>query len=470
MVVVKILALLALCFFFPLRAWAATYYVDCSTGNNSNDGSSGTPWLTLRHAADTISSGDTVVIKDGTCTSTEASNDAHWGPSGSSGAYTTWKCENHQGCTINGPIRSVTQTNPSYYSFEDLIVTNSGFWWQANVGTLQHFRVIGCDISGGTRINEEDTDRANWSGIFIQDATNAYIGYNHIHDISSDTTPCLGGTAHCGAGIKAYRPTDSVYEHNLIEDNAIEAISDKETAVRSIVRYNILKNNGFTAYYANNQGTSTDGHIYENIIECDNDDEFGIFFKISVDDYEINNNTFYNCAGGQHHDSTTTEGDSNTGNSVHDNIYYKSSVGTADPWTLEFQRWDANEPTTLDYNIYYNARALDNRNCDSGEVTAGHCDAPVTTYTPLSGSNFTSWKSDHSGYDVHSAVGDPLFVDAGEGNFHLQGGSPASGTGTSGQDIGAYPRNDDTVIGPSSGGGGGPASSTLTYKPMSRIL
>ncbi|MGB7769558.1 MAG: DUF1565 domain-containing protein, partial [Verrucomicrobiia bacterium] len=44
---------------------AATYYVS-KTGNDSNNGSQGAPWLTVSKAASTASAGDTVNLAAGT--------------------------------------------------------------------------------------------------------------------------------------------------------------------------------------------------------------------------------------------------------------------------------------------------------------------------------------------------------------------------------------------------------------------
>jgi hypothetical protein len=55
------LALLLIC----IRLSAATYYV-ATTGNNSNDGSIGSPWLTIQYAANTIQPNDTIIIRSGT--------------------------------------------------------------------------------------------------------------------------------------------------------------------------------------------------------------------------------------------------------------------------------------------------------------------------------------------------------------------------------------------------------------------
>ncbi|MCX6718372.1 MAG: right-handed parallel beta-helix repeat-containing protein, partial [Candidatus Staskawiczbacteria bacterium] len=46
------------------QAFAATYYV-AKTGSDSADGSQGSPWLTIQHAADTATAGDTVNVAAG---------------------------------------------------------------------------------------------------------------------------------------------------------------------------------------------------------------------------------------------------------------------------------------------------------------------------------------------------------------------------------------------------------------------
>lgn len=443
---------LALVLVLVSPASAATYYVDCSTGNNSNDGSSGTPWLTLRYAGDHISGGDTVVIKDGTCTTTESNNDQHWGPAGNSGSSTTWKCENPRDCTISGPIRVTTGT-PSYYSFEDLTIEDGGIWWEAATGTWTNVSIINSVISGGGNEFNADTDSSNWSCIFLQDGTNALVKNNEISNCESVETDCL--TTHtCGAGVKLYTVSNSTFEHNYIHDNSIEGISQKQAGDGNVYRRNLIKNNIYNIYHCN-QGVCTTSEIYENIFFCNDNEEIGVLFKLSNQDHEVYNNVFYNCGGSLVAYSTTNEADSNTGTLFYNNVSYNASQASGDPRNLEFERWDNNEPTTQDYNLYYNTRLVENRYCNSGALLAGDCDELSAEYFPLSGSNFTTWKS-HSGKDTHSSASDPLFVSlsGGSEDFHLQSGSPGRGTGSTSNDIGAYPRRDDTVIGIDLVGGG----------------
>src|SRR5437867_1390181 len=50
------------------RSWAATTYYVAPTGNDSNSGSSGSPWQTIQHAANysSLTAGDTVTVQAGT--------------------------------------------------------------------------------------------------------------------------------------------------------------------------------------------------------------------------------------------------------------------------------------------------------------------------------------------------------------------------------------------------------------------
>lgn len=65
----KCLVFLVLLIFglFASSAWAATYYVN-KQAPNASDANSGTPdapWLTIQHAADMVTAGDTVIVKPG---------------------------------------------------------------------------------------------------------------------------------------------------------------------------------------------------------------------------------------------------------------------------------------------------------------------------------------------------------------------------------------------------------------------
>ncbi len=86
-------ALLAITLLFgPGYALAAVYYVSTSGSDSFGDGSSGSPWATISNGISNMSSGDTLIVRDGLYTGT--SNFITNVPSGTPGNYTTVKAEN----------------------------------------------------------------------------------------------------------------------------------------------------------------------------------------------------------------------------------------------------------------------------------------------------------------------------------------------------------------------------------------
>src|SRR2546430_2078821 len=82
---------------------AATYYVSVA-GNDSNPGTSGSPWRHLSKAAATVAAGDIVIVRDGTY-----DNESQVGPiyvvtitaSGSAGSQILFKAENRGGAVLD---------------------------------------------------------------------------------------------------------------------------------------------------------------------------------------------------------------------------------------------------------------------------------------------------------------------------------------------------------------------------------
>lgn len=79
---------------------ASTYYI-ATTGNDSNAGTSSSPFLTIQHAADVVNPGDTVIVKDGTY-STTTSTFISLSRTGSAGNYITFKSEHKWGAVLDG--------------------------------------------------------------------------------------------------------------------------------------------------------------------------------------------------------------------------------------------------------------------------------------------------------------------------------------------------------------------------------
>ncbi|MGD9632180.1 MAG: right-handed parallel beta-helix repeat-containing protein [Pirellulales bacterium] len=124
-------ALIAL-FVFTLPALATTYYVDVTTGSDSDDGlSEGNAWQTLSKAASTLAAGDTVYVKASasyTLTSTVT-----WAVQGTIDAqvniigYTSTITDGGQ-ATVTSSTNSValfTGNNADYYTFKNFNFTHT---------------------------------------------------------------------------------------------------------------------------------------------------------------------------------------------------------------------------------------------------------------------------------------------------------------------------------------------------------
>lgn len=133
----------------------ATYYV-ATTGNDSNPGSSGSPWLTIQHAADSVSAGDTVMVRDGIYTGNTNSSSVDITTSGSSGNFIKFQSVNLYGAKING------QSNAQDF----------GFRMRASFIEVNGFEIYGM-LGAGCYVNEPGT-------------SDFRIIHCHFHDIGRD--------------------------------------------------------------------------------------------------------------------------------------------------------------------------------------------------------------------------------------------------------------------------------------------
>ncbi len=65
-----ILLLVSVIFLWNIQCQGHKYFV-ASTGNDMNDGSFNTPWLSISHGSNLLSPGDTLVVKSGLYNSLE---------------------------------------------------------------------------------------------------------------------------------------------------------------------------------------------------------------------------------------------------------------------------------------------------------------------------------------------------------------------------------------------------------------
>lgn len=118
-------------------------------------------------------------------------------------------------------------------------------------------------------------------------------------------------------------------------------------------------------------------------------------------------------------------------------VIYTNNIGfgvngflSAGPFTYDPVKQRTPGGSIFDYNLYCPAVGC-GTSANLVELT-GTPGAPTET--------LAEWQA-IIGEETHSVVGNPLFVDSANGNYSLQGGSPALGTGELGTNMGACPGN-----------------------------
>jgi len=130
-----ILAVVAILGLMSGASFATTYYVaPPPTGNDSNNGSSGSPWATLQHAVDAIGNGDTILVANGTYAGCYISSP------GASGAVKTLKNQTAgQGVIVNAKGASNVHSaiididGAGYWVIDGLVIIGSS---SINYGTF----------------------------------------------------------------------------------------------------------------------------------------------------------------------------------------------------------------------------------------------------------------------------------------------------------------------------------------------
>lgn len=139
-------------------AFGATYYVDGSAADDTGDGSVGSPKKYISSGCGLLSSGDTLIIGDGTYTG--ASNmfsTTQRPPNGSSGAYTTVRAETIGGVIIDGQTARnpvlIENASTEYIIFNGIHFTNGlagaegNFRMGGTTGQVNHIKILNCSSS-----------------------------------------------------------------------------------------------------------------------------------------------------------------------------------------------------------------------------------------------------------------------------------------------------------------------------------
>jgi len=416
----KILCALPICLIFLVfglitEARAATYYV-ATDGNDSWPGTINQPWKTINHAAQILTPGDTVLVRGGT--------------------YNVGSSPSWDKPAVN-PQNSGTEANPitfKSYPGETVILTGTGsggligsyykdhiIWDGFTVvmsggmmkGILIFYAdgcvVQNCIIEGNTVETGDNHD-----GIRIEGTSGTVVRNCTIKDVINIATNPWNG-----AGIKYYYNSNALVENCEIF-NCSTGIFDKDKSHNHIYRGNYIHDCSRVGVLLHTQAGHTSGNaeIYENIVSnCNSLIVFSCDYDYS--NVEIYNNVIYTDSS-----KTGIKSELSPNLQIWNNIIYTRGYAL-----LTHQ---GGFPTYSDYNCFY----------PEAKFRTGAYTGNEEIYT-----NLGSWQSG-TGFDLNSINQDPMFVDPENGDFHLHGNSPCRGAGKDGLDMGAYPRDDGTIIGP----------------------
>ena len=385
-------------------ARAETYYVS-PAGDDANDGSRITPWLTLQRAADAVGPGDTVMVDPG------AYAGFYQTTSGTQLAPIVWTA---------GAGVVVETENP---------VTPDGI----NLEGASYVTVEGFGVAGVAR-----------AGLRAVECAGVVMRANYVHESGKwgILTGCCDDLL-----IEGNEMAGSVDEHGIYVGNSGD---------RPVIRGNLVHDNNANGIHMNGDAsiscsaTAPDGIIGEAIVEKNvifgNGAAGGSGINCDgVQDSLIQNNLIYD-----HHSSGISlyqidGGGPSSGNIVVNNTVRVEADGR---WALNIQ--DDSTGNTARNNILYSAHAFRG----SLDICAG-CLAGFSSDYNVVMDRFTTdgggsvltladWRT-QSGQDANSLVSDPaaLFVDEAMNDYHLSAASPAIDSGTA-QD--APPADLDDIV------------------------
>jgi len=438
------------------------FYVDKDHVNasNTNNGSAGSPWLTIQHGVNQLSAGNRLYVKESAAPYFEP---YRWAGSNYGGVQINVSGTASQPIIIEGypgerpivdqqlamsTLRAETELADNPNASKNL---SGFFFYNSSDVILRNFEITQTN-GGGVQFDPARNNKNvvvenmrihhlygldNIGGITLSRTEDAVVRNNIIHDIydvRSSSNPITSEPFGLHSGIHGYRPANALIENNLIYNvnrGVFQKTANEEGKDSNEVRRNVFYNLGHSAYSMEVIGSGAapafNAKFYENIVYDALAGVTSVLPETNAQSVgvEIYNNTFYNVGA-----AATLRGQK--GIEFYNNIISGStSVNFSASWNNN--TGIENEIDRMDCNLYEdhaNKWILERSSPNAEEWTS-----------------LSSWQSAFSvdsgtgllaDPDVNSFEADPLFVDAPNNNFRLEGNSPAIGQGCAGETLGAY--------------------------------
>jgi parallel beta-helix repeat protein len=438
-----IFATVLLSFFgvMAMSASAATYYV-AKNGNNANPGTLASPWLTIGKAANTLVAGDTVLIRTGTYNEQVVP-----ARSGSAGAYITYQAYPGETVTVDG-------TNTFGYDWDGIFSFVKRSYLQIKNFRIVNSRGFGIFLTGSSNviIDGNYTYNTGYSGIWVGDNSNT-VTVNGNEIVHANTKPNQESLSISGSHYVTI-------SNNIVHDGLKEGIDAKGSTNVKIFGNLVYDMAGMGIYIDSYLNTPLNIEIYNNIVR----DSKGTGFQSSsrdgiilaaengniIDGVKIYNNTISNIAWNgillsYFHYAGTSEPQHKNISIYNNTIHGTSKAGAGTGGGINVQG-SSNTNVIVRNNIV---------------SEAGSFNIVTMSGTTISHNLFNGGTPAGTNY----VAGNPLFVNAGVADFHIQSGSPAINagylTGAPTTDISGAARSGNPDIGAYEYGGTTPPPSGL---------
>jgi parallel beta-helix repeat protein len=364
------------------RIALSSYFVDQANllASDTGPGSSSQPFKTIQAAANRAVAGDSVTVLSGTY-----SEKVTLKSSGTSTAPVIFTTAPGASVTVSGQANGFAIANLSWITLHGFTITSTSSYGISVSGSA-HITIDGNNVSYAGLAQSGKTAK----GIYVSNTTDSWVSSNTAHH-NSDTGIYLtnSSTGIQVVGNVAYSNASSYVR----QANGIDVLSGGNTITGNISHDN--EDSGIRVSGVSSANTLANNVLYAN-------GSYGINVLQSTSQRVLANSIYNNSTCG-----IIVQG-SSTGATLTNNILVNNAVNTTRAKGNLNVDSSSTSGTSLDYDLLY-------------QSTSG------VVQVVWAGTNYTSLSSfvTARGQETHGLQGDPLWVSASAGDFHLRADSPA---------------------------------------------